>query len=220
MLRKILTLGAASFFVLASGSTALNATPDQKHKGVLSIYFNNEKVGYEEFTWEPDDWGYTLKVKGKMIKPVPVEIKKLTVCVDKSYIPSLYKFKGSISGVQMEISSTITEGRVKNIKHIAGQRIEENLQIQRDAFLLPNPVFSPYMVITKKYHCILEEPTELSAYIIPQMETPFILGTSENAPCSLTMQLSSALIELGTDESGTLKSLSIPSQKMKITLDS
>ncbi|MBN2246907.1 MAG: hypothetical protein JW755_13800, partial [Candidatus Aminicenantes bacterium] len=93
-------------------------------------------------------------------------------------------------------------------------------KIKRDAFLLPNPFFSPYMVITKKFKCGSPQSTELSAYIIPQMEAPFSLVQDEENPCLLKMIINGTLIELMTDYSGRLLSLYVPSQNIRVQLNS
>jgi hypothetical protein len=90
------------------------------------------------------------------------------------------------------------------------------VQIRRDAFLLPNPIFSPYMAITKKYACSLEEAQELSAYLIPQVETAFTLRPKENEPCTLIMEMGATQIELYTDETGQLIGLSAPAYRPRL----
>jgi len=186
-------------------------------RGDLSIYFMGEKVGHEEYVWEESGQGYRLSVKGRMTKPVVIEVEELSIEVDRSFIPLRYFFKGTMGGVQQEVSSVLSEGEV--VSTILVNRQEQNLQsnIKRDAFLLPNPLFSPYMVIAKKYGCTLEEKKNLSAYIIPQLETSFILEPSEEDPCLLLMQINGIQVELETNESGQLKILQIPSQNLKVT---
>lgn len=83
-------------------------------------------------------------------------------------------------------------------------------------FLLPNPIFSPYLVLTKKYRCDLEERIELSAYIIPQLEVPFSLVSQEGVPCLLMLELGGIKIELQTDGQGDLKAILIPAQKLEV----
>ncbi len=185
-------------------------------KGAFSIYFMEEKVGYEEYTWEEDESGYFLSVKGRMTKPADMEIEELDIRLDKNFIASSFYFKGSVNRVQQEVSSTISEGNVDNTIKVAGQESHSTVEIRRDAFLLPNPVFSPYLVLTRKYKCPLEKEIELSAYIIPQFESPFTLSPLEGVPCTLIMQLSGIKIELQTDEEGNLISLSIPAQRLEV----
>jgi len=92
----------------------------------------------------------------------------------------------------------------------------ETVEIRRDAFILPNPVFSPYMVLTKKYRCGLQERIELSAYIIPQMEVPATLEPIEKVPCRLMMNLGNTQFEMETDEQGTLNLLEMPSHNLRV----
>lgn len=186
-------------------------------RGELSIYFFGEKVGYEEYVWEEHERGYILSVKGRMTKPVAIEVESLKIELDKSFIPLRYSFIGSLGGIRQEISSVISEGDVLNTILVNSQ--EQNLQskIRRDAFLLPNPLFSPYLMITKKYGCRMEEKKYLSAYIIPQLEIPFTLEPSEEDPCLLLMQINGIQIELETNEYGQLKILQIPSSNLRVT---
>ncbi|MEE8377313.1 MAG: hypothetical protein V3R45_02975 [Candidatus Aminicenantaceae bacterium] len=183
----------------------------------MSIYFFGEKVGYEEYVWEEHERGYILSVKGRMTKPVAIEVESLKIELDKSFIPLRYSFIGSLGGIRQEISSVISEGDVLNTILVNSQ--EQNLQskIRRDAFLLPNPLFSPYLMITKKYGCRMEEKKYLSAYIIPQLEIPFTLEPSEEDPCLLLMQINGIQIELETNEYGQLKILQIPSSNLRVT---
>ncbi len=184
--------------------------------GTLSIYFMQEQVGYEEYSWEEDDTGYTLTVRGRMTKPIAIEIERLVICLDKSFIPENYLFKGRVSGVIQDIQSVLKEGMVENTQMIAGQERTDRAEIKRDAFLLPNPMFSPYMVLTKKYLCHLQDTTNISAYIIPQMEVSATLEPKQDFPCHLLLHLGPTEIEIVTDEEGVLVGLDISSQSLKI----
>lgn len=207
----LLSIGAMLlFFFVISGRS------QGKEQGTFSIYFMEEKVGYEEYIWEGDERGYLLSVIGRMTKPTAIEIEKLSIRLDRNYIPHYFYFKGSVSGMDQEISSTITEGQVENKIQVAGQERMSTVKIERDAFLLPNPVFSPYMVLTKKFRCALEGKIELSAYIIPQLEVSFSLEPKEEDPCLLIMEVSGMRVELETDGEGGLKAVSVPSQKLKV----
>lgn len=216
MIRKILIL--LIIIILLSLFFFLYSVQQHENpeRGLYSIYFMGEKVGYEEYTWQPNGGGFLLSVKGRLTKPSVLVIDDLSIRVDKSFIPVQFDLKGSVSGMLQEISSTITEGQVESTMHIGDQEQKSTAEIRRDAFLLPNPIFSPYMVLTKKYRCSLQEAIELSAYIIPQLEMPFTLEPKEEKPCSLVMRFDGIQIELETDERGTLKALHIPSQKLKV----
>ena len=61
------------------------------------------------------------------------------------------------------------------------------------------------------------EKINLSAYIIPQLETPFTLEPSEEDPCLLLMQINGVQIELETNDYGQLKILQIPAQNLRVT---
>ena len=186
-------------------------------RGELSIYFFGEKVGYEEYVWEEHERGYILSVKGRMTKPVAIEVESLKIELDRSFIPLRYSFIGSLGGIRQEISSVISEGDVLNTILVNSQEQNLRSKIRRDAFLLPNPLFSPYLLITKKYGCRMEEKKNLSSYIIPQLEIPFTLEPSEEDPCLLLMQINGIQIELKTNEYGQLKILQIPSSNLRIT---
>ncbi len=207
---SLLILMLLFFFILSGYSQR------KEQKGTFSIYFMEEKVGFEEYNWERDETGYFLTVTGRIMKPTAIEINSLIIRMDKNFIPLQFYFRGSVSGMDQEISSTIAEGRVENKIRVAGQERASTVKIKRDALLLPNPIFSPYMVLTKKFRCTVEEKIELSAYIIPQLEVPFTLEHKEDDPCLLIMELSGMVIELETDEEGELKAVSVPSQKLKV----
>jgi hypothetical protein len=187
-----------------------------RERGTLSIYFMQEKVGYEEYTWEEEDTGYLLEVKGRMTKPVTIEINTLSIRMDRDFIAKEFLFKGKVSGVKQEVKSTLSEGRAVNRMKVNGQESQDTVQIKRDAVLLPNPYFSPYLVLTKKYGCVLDTKIELSAYIIPQMEMAATLEPKEENPCMLQLTLSATQIELEADEEGNLLALNIPSQNLRV----
>jgi hypothetical protein len=191
-------------------------SPYASETGTLSIYFMQEQVGYEEYFWEEDNTGFTLTVRGRLTKPIAIEIERLVIRVDKSYIPEKYTFKGQISGVNQDIQSFFSEGKVVNTKQVAGQERTETVDVKRDAVLLPNPMFSPYMVLTKKFRCGLQETAEISAYIIPQMQIPSTLGPKQDFPCRLVLRMGTTEIELETDEGGVLNSLDISSQNLRV----
>jgi hypothetical protein len=188
----------------------------EKEEGVLYIYFREEKVGYEEYAWRSDEMGYVLEASGQMTKPVPLEIDQLVLRLDKSFIPWRFYFKGSVGGVSQEITSFISEGEVRNIIRVAGQESEAEVRVKRDVFLLPNAIFSPYVVLAKKFQCRLDEKVVLSAYIIPQLEVSFTCEAKEDCPCVLVMHMSGIEIEIETDEQGSLRSLVIPSKRLRI----
>jgi hypothetical protein len=201
----------ASFPSLIAGGS-----PNSLETGTLSIYFMQEQVGYEEYSWEEDDMGYTLTVRGRMTEPIAIEIERLVIRLDKSFIPKRFLFKGRVSGVVQDIQSVFMEGKVENTKLVAGQERTEMADIKRDAVLLPNPIFSPYMVLTKKYLCSLQETTKISAYIIPQMEVSATLEPKQDSPCHLVLHLGPAEIEIETDEKGILNGLVNSSQSLKV----
>lgn len=215
MLKKILFVFSLIFSIVIFTLFSLSAK-ETTEKGAFSIYFMDEKVGYEEYTWEEDANGYHLSVKGRMTKPADMEIEELDIRLDKNFIASSFHFKGSVNGVQQEVSSTISDGEVENRIMVAGQESQSTVNIRRDAFLLPNPIFSPYLVLTKKFMCALEEEIELSAYIIPQLENPFTLSPVDGEPCSLIMLLSGIRIELQTDDEGNLIAFSVPAQRLEV----
>jgi hypothetical protein len=211
------TLLFISLFVLAlSFSAFASQNKGESEKGNLSIYFMEEKVGYEDYSWELDDQGYTLHVTGRMTKPIPVEIESLAIRLSKKFIPREFSFKGTVNGVLQEISSSIAEGKVENTIRVAGQETKLPGEIKRDAFLLPNPIFSPFMVLTKKFGCTLQDKVELSAYIIPQLEAPFTFEPKKDQTCFLLLKMSGIDVELQTNEKGELLLLSIPAQNLKV----
>ncbi len=188
-------------------------------QGTLSIYFMNEQVGYEEFEWNRVERGYELVVSGRMTKPIPIQIEKMVIQISDSFIPHGFSFIGTISGMKQSVKSEISDGHVINVIQVSGQKQSMKVDIKRDAFLLPNPVFSAYMAITKKFRCSLKEEKQLSAYIIPQTEIPFVLKPVENAPCRLHMEFSSSVIVLETNPQGRLLEVRIPSQNLVAKLD-
>lgn len=206
---------------LISSFIWLQAGPPAKttEKGTFSIYFMDEKVGFEEYSWTESDRGFELSVEGRMTKPLRLEIERMTIRLDLSYIPTYFYLKGSMNGVTQEITSVIFEGQVENKIRVSGQEQKSTVEIRRDAFLLPNPVFSAYMAITKKLRCWQGDPLDLSAYIIPQTEIPFSLFPHAEQACVLLMQLGASQIELRTDENGSLRSVYIPAQKLRVVLD-
>ena len=167
MLRKLLFLVVLSFLLSYSSFCLSHQEKDLAEKGTFDISFMGEKVGYEEYIWESTETGYLLTVRGRITKPIPMVIDKLTIRLDRAFIPNQYYFEGSVSGVKQEILSVINEGRVENVLLVAGQEQKTDIKIRRDAFLLPNPVYSPYMVLTKKFPCSLMDQAEFSAYVFP-----------------------------------------------------
>ena len=184
--------------------------------GTLSIYFMQEQVGYEEYSWEEDEMGFTLSVRGRMTKPIAFSIERLVIRLDRSFIPESYLFEGQISGVPQYIQSFFSEGKAKSTKLVGGQEQEETVDIKRDAVLLPNPIFSPYMVLTKKFRCGLQETAEITAYIIPQMEVSGTIAPKQDDPCRIVLQLGPTQIEIETDEEGILTGLDMPSSNLRV----
>jgi len=216
MFKKILFIFIFIFIFLLFFFVFAGQYEEEIETGILSIYFQEEKVGYEEYTWQSDEMSYLLSVKGRMTKPVDMEIHSLLLRLDKSFIPHQFNFKFTVGGVAQEISSLIVDGQVENTIHVSGQQQKSVVKIKRDAFLLPNPVFSCYMVIAKKFGCHLLEPVELSAYIIPLFEVPFSVEFDEESPCSMLLEINGMTMEMETDDEGSLKFLHSPAQKLKV----
>jgi hypothetical protein len=189
---------------------------EESEEGIFDVFFMGEKVGYEEYIWESKEREYLLTVRGRMTKPIPMKIEKLTIRLDKSFIVSQYYFKGSVSGVDQEILSVINDGSVENIILVAGQEQKSENKIRRDALLLPNAIYSPYIVLTKRFPCTLQEKTELSVYSIPQMEMPVFVEPSEFNPCHIILEMTGSEIHLGTDEDGNLNLLEIPLKNLRV----
>ena len=215
-IRKNIVLFSLPLIILSFPLQMISLSPNESETGTLAIYFMQEQVGYEEYSWEEDETGFTLTVRGKMTKPIAIETERLVIRVDKSYIPESFAFKGQVSGVKQEVQSYFAEGKVVNTMQVAGQERTETVDVKRDAVLLPNPMFSPYMVLTKKFRCSLQKATEISAYIIPQMEIPSTLGPKQDSPCHLVLRVGTAQIEMTTDEEGVLNSLDIPAQNLRV----
>jgi hypothetical protein len=216
MLRKILVISIFIFLLLFFFLVFAGQYEEEIESGVLSIYFQDEKVGYEEYTWQSDEVSYLLSVKGRMEKPVDMEIHSLLLRLDKSYIPRQFNFKFSVGGVAQEISSLIVDGEVENTIKVSGQQQKSRAKIKRDAFLLPNPIFSCYMVIAKKFRCHLLDPVGLSAYIVPLFEVPISLEFDEESPCSMILEINGMTMEMETDDEGSLQFLHSPAQKLKV----
>lgn len=202
------------FFPLLSGQVRR-----PYEEGNLSISIKGETVGYEVYTWEEGPAGYRLSVEGRLTKPVPVEIESLTIELDPHFIPVRYRFRGTMSGVLQDMTCVISDGLVESTIRVAGQEQKTSTQIRRDALLLPNPVWAPYLVIGKKFGCGLEEKKELSGYIIPQMEIPVFVEAAEENPCLLLVQVGGATVELEIDDGGRLKRLRFPSQDIEVVSD-
>lgn len=205
--------------LLAAVALRPSIPQEEYEKGTFSIYFMDEKVGYEEYTWSRDASGIELTVEGRITKPLSLNIEELVIRLDSSFIPTGFRFKGSVGGVEQDVESVLSEGEARNTIRISGQEQIHTQQVRRDAFLLPNPIFSPYMVITKKFRCSLTDSLELAAYMIPQVETPFILSPQEHQPCTLILEMGASQIELTTDDNGQMIELSMPLQRLRIVRD-
>jgi len=200
--------------------TLVNPSPQEEYeRGTFSIYFMDEKVGYEEFVWRRDAAGSVLTIEGRMTKPMQMSIEELEIRTNASFIPTSFRLRGSVGGVAQDIESVLQDGEVRTTIRVGDQEQASTVRVRRDAFLLPNPIYAPYMIITKRFGCSLEEAQELSAYIIPQVETPFTLAPKEDRPCILILEMGATQVELITDESGQLLSLSIPLQHLRVVRD-
>ena len=207
----VLFLLALLFFFLSPISAQ-----EREEEGQLSIFFMGEKVGYEEYVLESDDQGFVLEASGRITKPVVLIMNKLIIRLNKDYIPRSFYFQGSVSGVNQEIQSSITDGNVKGLIKVSGQETNIETKVKRDSFLLPSGIFSPYVLLTKKFRCNLQELVELSAYIIPQMEVSFTLEPKEGSPCFLVMNMGGIVVEIETNGQGNLKTLLVPSQRLRV----
>ena len=203
---------------LILGSLAAVSRPaaETTERGTLSIFFHEEKVGYEEYTWTEKADGFLLQVTGRLTAPLALEVESLSLCLTRDFIPCGFSFKGSVNGVENEVDSTIVEGVVTNRIKVAGQEMKYSLMIRRDAFLLPNPLFAPYQVITRKYRCASSPPAEVGIYIIPQLEVSGQLNSKADTPCQLVLTMGGVEVTLTSDEQGRLTSVVIPAQHIRV----
>ncbi|MCJ7680248.1 MAG: hypothetical protein MUP70_05960 [Candidatus Aminicenantes bacterium] len=185
-------------------------------EGIYSIYYGGEKVGYEEYAWKAEGVTFVLQVKGRMDGPVPSILDELLIRLDRNFIPVSYVFKGMIGGIPQQVDCTFEDGTVDLRMMVAGRSNRRTVHIQRDAFLLPNPFFSPYLIIAKKFGCRLEAKQDLFSYIVPQLEDGFSLESDGENPCLLILMFKETRIEMDTDENGMLLQLRIPSQNIRV----
>jgi hypothetical protein len=212
MWKKMILLASILISLAVVGRPSAETT----ERGTLSIYFREEKVGYEDYVWTEKEDGYTLQVTGRMTAPLALVVGSLSLCLTRDFIPCGFSFKGSVNGIDQEVDSTIVEGVVTNRIKVAGQEMKSSLIIRRDAFLLPNPLFAPYQVITRKYGRAPRARTEVGIYIIPQLEVTGQLESNPDAPCQLVLTMSGVEVTLTSDEQGRLQSLVIPAQNIRV----
>ncbi len=203
-------------FILVALAVVGRPEAETTERGTLSIFFRDEKVGYEDYVWTEEADGFLLQVTGRMTAPLALEVESLNIRLSRDFIPSGFSFKGSVNGVEQEIDSTIVEGVVTNKIKVGGQEMKSSLIIRRDAFLLPNPLFAPYQVIARKFRCALPVQAEVGIYIIPQLEVVGQLERKADAPCQLVLNMSGVEVTLTTDEQGRLNSLVIPAQHLRV----
>ena len=184
-------------------------------KKKLFLYFMGEEAGYEEYEWIEQADKFILSVKGEMNKPISLVTELMTIEVDKEFNPLRFYFKGKVRGVNQEIETTVTKGEVRNKIKAAGQTRELTSKISSDALILPNGIFSPYVVLAKKAKNLGKEKMILPAYIVPQIEVTVIVEPDREIASLFHLNLAGVKIELLTDEQGFVKSLSIPSQSME-----
>jgi hypothetical protein len=188
-------------------------------RGTLSVYFHEGKVGYEEYAWTEDAAGYELSVTGRMSGPMTLEVERLVIRLGRDFIPRSFSFKGTVNGVAQEVESAFREGAVAHKIRVAGQVIDSSASVRRDAFLLPNPIFSPYLVLAKKFGCRLQAPAEISVYIIPQVEVAGRLEPKAGPPCALVLSLGGVEITLEMEKNGRMKAILIPGQGIRVARD-
>jgi hypothetical protein len=216
--RGLVVVGLCGLLLLACAARGVSGGLDTE-SGTLSIYFMDEKVGYEEYAWSEEPGGFLLKVTGRMTKPLRLEVESLTIRLSRDYIPTEFSFKGSLNGMDQDVTSVIREGRVRNTIKTGGQETVTETQVRRDALILPNPIFSPYLVLAKKYRCGLKDKAEVSVYIVPQVEVAGSLESDPANPCRLMLKLAGVEISLETDAEGHFLSLSMPAQSLKVVPD-
>lgn len=219
MKKLLLILMLTIAFIILFFLFVLGQPLGERESSRLSIYFQGEQVGFEDFSWRQEGETYILEGEGRLTKPVPMTIERLRIVVDLAYIPQRFEFKGIVSGVEQEVESVLNEGEVTNRIKAAGQEQTLTQTIKRDSFLLPNPIFAPYLILAKKFRCQLpaqEDPQEISIYVIPQVEIQGTIQPDEADPCTLNIHVGSTEIRLTTNSHGELVSLSIPSQRLEV----
>jgi len=213
--RGLVVAGLCGLLLLAGAARGVSVGTDSE-SGTLSIYFMDEKVGYEEYSWNVEPDGYVLKVTGRMTKPLRLEVESLTIRLSRDYIPTEFLFKGSLNGMDQDVTSVIREGLVRNTIKTGGQETVNETRVRRDALILPNPIFSPYLVLAKRYRCGFKNKAEISAYMIPQVEVAGSLESDPSNPCRLMLKLAGVEISVETDADGHFLSLSMPTQNIKV----
>lgn len=215
---RVFVLGwlVAGVLVAASGAASRPVEPAVE-SGTLSVYFMGEKVGYEDYAWRADDQGYVLQASGRMTKPLGLEIESMTLSLNRDFIPLEYSFRGTLNGTRQDITTRFKDGKASNTVSIGGQDVSSATEVRRDALILPNPIYSTYIVLAKRFGCGVKDKVEVSAYIVPQVEVPGTVQSDPANPCLLDMNESGVQIVLETDAEHHLISVTIPSQNIRVT---
>lgn len=145
-------------------------------KSTFYVYYADQPVGQESFELAETGEGYSLKASASLTKPILFETELLLLETNLSGQPTRFRFKGKVRGVEQEVSTRFSENAAENTISAAGRSSVKTDDIHAGAFVLPNLLFSPYLLLARVIGAEKGvSRKDLYAYVPPQAEVPFSL---------------------------------------------
>lgn len=189
-------------------------------KGVFRVFFGSQEAGQESYELVQTGEGFRLTASGKLSRPVEFETRNLLIQTDTRGRARKFEFKGSVRGIEQEVTAEISDRSAENRIRAAGQVVAKSDPVHVGTFLLPNLLFSPYVLVAHFLESGKEghPEGELHAYVPPQAEIPFSLTRNpEKKRLDLWLRNAASpevhvVVEL--DERGAVKGVHIPSASL------
>jgi len=215
----------AAFAGAAQPSRAQGPAP----VGKLLVFIQGRQLGAEEATVTAGAEGWVIRGTGRLAAPVELSTTRFEMRYGPDWRPLSLEVDATRRGQPLLIRTTFAGGSATNDITQAGQNSRKVDAVSADSIVLPNLFFSSYEALALRLRGITV-PSELRAYIAPQVEIPLRVTRSTSERIQTAERAVTATRydvtfvnpggpvpgEVWIDQTGRLLRLRIPSQGLEV----
>jgi pimeloyl-ACP methyl ester carboxylesterase len=139
--------------------------------GKLLVFIQGRQLGAEEATVTAGAEGWVIRGTGRLAAPVELSTTRFEMRYGPDWHPLSLEVDATLRGQPFLIRTTFAGGSATNDITQAGQISRKVTAVSADPVVLPNLFFSSYEALALRLRGITV-PSELRAYIAPQVEIP------------------------------------------------
>jgi pimeloyl-ACP methyl ester carboxylesterase len=155
--------------LLALGATPLAAQqPDSRG---YTVFLRGTPIGREDITVRSEEGGLVISGTGRLSPPLDIVTRRAEVRYRADWSPVSLTLEGTVRMRENKIGITF-EGEAARVESsLEGQAASKVDKVSRQTLVLPNGFFGFFEAVSQRLVTVTP-PTELRAYIAPQVEIP------------------------------------------------